>query len=621
MDKYRKFEFASLRNSKLTDGFWGKRTDNYMEIIQCMLEALLCPTNSARLINFEIAAGERKESFYGANWSDGDCYKFLEGCLYVYQRTKDEKVKEIVDKYIPLIINSAEPDGYINTQITLTSKKRWGNYNFHELYNIGHFYTFAAAHIDITGEQTLVPLAKKLTDYLYVVFKDYPPELGHFGFNPSQIMGLCEFYSVTGYEKAFQLAEIFVNMRGSQPNGTDQNQTRTPLRKETQAVGHAVTSNYLYAGAADVYSITGEKELFDAISRIWEDLTSKKMYITGGVCPEFYGYSVNGDPISEAHGAAYELPNKIAYNESCANIAAAMFCMRMLTLTGDAKYGDVAEQIMYNAGISGTDLELKRYFYSNPLTYRVNSQIPFVSEGDMHFNSAYAHKATRRWKTFDCWCCPPQLFRTIAGMGRWVYGKNADTLYVNLFTSCDYKDDEIEICMRTEYPWDASVQINVVHAENKKLKIRIPSWCENPKVNGEKVEHGYYEINVKSGDEIQVEFPMKAVFMQANPNVEADRGMICVKRGPVVYCAEGIDCDTELDNICLEVRGTIQEHYEKDFLNGVVVLDVPAKKVVQKNDLYYKVALDGEDTILKMIPYYAWANRDEADMSVWFPKA
>ena len=223
----------------------------------------------------------------------------------------------------------------------------------------------------------------------------------------------------------------------------------------------------------------------------------------------------------------------------------------------------------------------------------------------MHFNSAYAHKATRRWKTFDCWCCPPQLFRTIAGMGRWVYGKNADTLYVNLFTSCDYKDDEIEICMRTEYPWDASVQINVVHAENKKLKIRIPSWCENPKVNGEKVEHGYYEINVKSGDEIQVEFPMKAVFMQANPNVEADRGMICVKRGPVVYCAEGIDCDTELDNICLEVRGTIQEHYEKDFLNGVVVLDVPAKKVVQKNDLYYKVALDGEDTILKMIPYYA----------------
>mgnify|MGYP000249561938 CR=1 FL=1 len=165
-----------------------------------------------------------------------------------------------------------------------------------------------------------------------MVFKDYPPELGHFGFNPSQIMGLCEFYSVTGYEKAFQLAEIFVNMRGSQPNGTDQNQTRTPLRKETQAVGHAVTSNYLYAGAADVYSITGEKELFDAISRIWEDLTSKKMYITGGVCPEFYGYSSQWRSKYQKHMVQHmNFQIKIAYNESCANIAAAMFCMRMLT--------------------------------------------------------------------------------------------------------------------------------------------------------------------------------------------------------------------------------------------------------------------------------------------------
>ena len=171
------------------------------------------------------------------------------------------------------------------------------------MYNIGHFYTFAARHIDITGEQTLVPLAKKLTDYLYVVFKDYPPELGHFGFNPSQIMGLCEFYSVTGYEKAFQLAEIFVNMRGSQPNGTDQNQTRTPLRKETQAVGHAVTSNYLYAGASRCLFYNRRKGIVRCyIQNMGRSYFKENVYYWR-VCPEFYGYSVNGDPISEAHGA------------------------------------------------------------------------------------------------------------------------------------------------------------------------------------------------------------------------------------------------------------------------------------------------------------------------------
>lgn len=620
MEQNKKFEFASLRNSRLMDGFWGHRTENYKEIIECMLEALLCPTNSARLINFEIGAGQLDEPFFGSNWSDGDCYKFLEGCLYVYQNTGDEEVKAIVDKYIPLIIASAEEDGYINTQVTLSEKNRWGNYNFHELYNIGHFYTFVAAHMDITGEETMLPLAKKLTDYLYEVFAPYPPELGHFGFNPSQIMGLCEFYNITQYEKAFQLAEIFVNMRGSQPDGTDQNQTRTPLREETQAVGHAVTSTYLYSGAVDVYAKTGEQELLEALERIWIDLCTKKIYITGGVCPEFLGYSVNGDQVSEAHSAAYELPNKIAYNETCANIGTAMWCMRMLTITEDTKYADMAEQIMYNAGISGSNLSLTRYFYSNPLTYRKDVQIPYVSEGDKHFNSAYAHKATRRWKTFDCWCCPPQLFRTMAGIGRWVYGVNDDTIYVNMFTSCDYKDETIELSMKTNYPWEDEIRIWVEKACEKKLKIRIPKWCENPCVNGVEVKAGYIEIWVNTGDEIIIKLPMIAKIMQANPNIESDRGMVCVKRGPVVYCAEGIDNACKLDDLHIDINGEIKAVYESDLLDGVVTLLVQAKSMRQQDELYYEVVRTSELATLKMIPYYTWANREEADMSVWFPR-
>lgn len=620
MDKYKKFDVASLKNSRLTDGFWGRRTDNYMEIIDCMLEALLCPTNSARLTNFEIAAGVSNEEFYGSNWSDGDCYKFLEGCLYIYQRTKDEKVKAIIDKYVPLIICSAEPDGYLNTQVTLSTKKRWGNYNYHELYNIGHFFTFASAHVDITGEETLIPLAKQLTDYLYIVFKDYPPELGHFGFNPSQIMGLCEFYHITGYKKAYELAEIFVNMRGSQPNGRNQNQTGIPLRKETQAIGHAVTSTYLYAGAAEVYAVTGERALMDALERIWTDLFTKKSHITGSGSPVFLGHSVRGDLIAEAHGAAYELPNKIAYNETCANIGTAMWCMRMLEITEDTKYGDMMEQIMYNAGISGSNLELTRYFYSNPLTYRKDVPIPYSSEGDKHFNSVYLHKASRRWKTFDCWCCPPQLFRTLAGIARWVYGISEDTLYVNMFTSCDFSDESIEISMETNYPWEDTVKLMVHKAVNKKMKIRIPEWCKNPTINGICVEKGYFEIVVNTGDEILITLPMRAVIMQANPNIESDRGMLCVKRGPVVYCAEGIDNTSKLDDYHLDVYGEIKECYKPDLLGGVITLEVPAKQFKQKDELYYEVIRDGEDINLNMIPYYTWANREESDMSVWFPR-
>ncbi|MFI3206938.1 MAG: glycoside hydrolase family 127 protein [Clostridia bacterium] len=621
MDQYRKFDFASLRNSKLTDGFWGKRTENYMEIIDCMLDALLCPTNSARLTNFEIAAGVKDEPFFGSNWSDGDCYKFLEGCLYIYQTTKDEKVMEIVDKYIPLIIASAEPDGYINTQITLSTKKRWGNYNFHELYNIGHLYTFAAAHKDITGKDTMIPMMEKLTDYLYVVFKDYPENLAHFGFNPSQIMGLCEYYKVTGNETAFKLAEIFVNMRGSAKKGTDQNQTRTLFREEKEVVGHAVTSNYLYSGAADIYAKTGEKALFETLEKLWIDFATRKFHVTGGACPIFSGYSIHGDEVSEAHCAAYELPNKIAYNETCANIAAAMWCMRMLTITDDTKYGDMAEQIMYNAGISGSNLSLTRYFYSNPLAYRVNAQIPYKSDGGPHYSSVYKHKATRRWKTYGCWCCPPQLFRTMAGIGRWVYGANDDTLYVNMFTSCDYTDDNTEVVMTTNYPWEEDIKISVNKADSKKMKIRIPAWCKNPSVNGEAVTAGYYEVVVNTGDEIVITLPMTIDYLQAHANVEADRGMVCVKRGPVVYCAEGTDNDCELDDLHIDVRGKATAHLEKDKLNGVITIDVPAKCIKQKDELFYEVVTEGEDAMLKMIPYYAWANREESDMSVWFPRA
>lgn len=640
MNEYRIFDFASLRNSHLKNGFWGHRTENYMEIIESQLSALLCETNSARLLNFGIASGAIEGEFAGANWSDGDCYKFLEGCLYVYQNTGDPHVKDIIDKYIPWIVGSQEPDGYLNTQITLTNQSRWTNIMHHELYNIGHFLTFASAHYDITGEIVLLDAAKRLADYTYGVFEGYPADKAHFGFNPSQIMGLCDLYRVTGNEKYYKLAEIFVNMRGSGKgasdnqgvpqeqkgkcgnftgvaNGTDQNQDRVPLREETQAVGHAVTSTYLYSGAADVYAQTGEKAILNALERIYTDMITKRTYITGASSPAFVGYSDRGDPIHEAHGTQYDLPNKIAYNESCANIGSAMWAMRMLTITGDTKYGDFAERIMYNSGISGSNLALTRYFYSNPLSYR--KDCPIFADAPIQ----YIHKSSVRWHTFECWCCPPQLFRTMAGMGRWVYGQNDDTIFVNFYTDCDYLNDSVHLEMRSNYPWSDTVKIKIKKADQQKIKIRIPAWCKAPTVNGKNVNSGWYNATVSTGDEIQLKLPMTPVFMQANPWVEVDRGMVAVMRGAMVYCAEGVDNIGSLDDLYIDPNGgTITEQFEPELLDGVVTLNVPAKRRWQHHDeLYYELQTDESVAVLKMIPYYAWANREESDMSVWFPKA
>lgn len=640
MSKYRKFNFSSLNNAILKDGFWKHRTDNYMEIIESMLDAVLNPTNSVRLANFGIAAKEIDGEFYGSNWSDGDCYKFLEGCCYMYQRTKDEKIKVILDKYIPWIVKSQEEDGYISTQITLTDKNRWTDIFNHELYNMGHFFTLAVAHYNATKETCLVECGEKLLNYLYDVFKDYPVALAHFGFNPSQIMGLCEFYQVCKSDKCYKLAEIFINMRGSATKKTelgngpdseidefvarggvhkdgigDQNQDRVPLREETIASGHAVTSTYLWSGAADVYAETGEAALMEALERIWTDMTTKRTYITGASSPDFLGYSEHGDLTHESHAAQYVLPNKIAYNETCANIGNAMWSMRMLENTEDTKYGDFAERVMYNSGISGSNLAMTRYFYSNPLTYRKDTPITQTF-------AQYAHKSSRRWHTFTCWCCPPQLFRNISSIGRWVFGEADNTLYVNMFTSAEYKTDRLDVEMDTKYPWNGLINIKVNKADNATLKIRVPAWCDSPVINGKSVKPGeYFVATVNAGDTFAIDFPMKVRIMQANPHIESDRNMVCVQRGPVVYCAEGCDNAAKLDDIFIDPNETFTETFEPDLLDGVVTLTVNAVEIKQDTSkLYYDLLTEKSKTTLKMIPYYTWANREESDMSVWFPR-
>lgn len=623
MNKQRNFQPIKTGEAKLTSGFWGNRVKDYMHIIKNLEAALLNEKNAARMLNFGIAAGEVKGEFYRNDWSDGDCYKFIEGCANQYAVTKDPDILSIMNQYIPWIEAAQEADGYICTQITLTDKARWANPNFHELYNYGHLFSCACVHYEATGDQRLLNVAKRAADYLCTVFIPLNPALGDFGFNPSQIMGLVELYRLTKEANYLKLADIFVTMRGTKLGNGDQNQNRVALRDEIKPVGHAVTAAYLYAGAADVYAHTEEEALMTALERIWDDMVDRRIYITGGVCPLYVGISERGDHVHEAFSDEFNLPHRIAYNETCANIAVAMWAKRMLALTNKATYGDWMENILYNAGISGSSLDMLRYFYANPLSHRINERIKPTFE-------QYSHVPNERFFTFDCWCCPPQLWRTYTGMPKWIYSLAEDGVSINLFAGSELDTKlssgaPVKINMTSNYPWDEEVNIHIIEApENMTLSFRIPSWCHEATCNGKPIEPGMHDVMVQSDDTLTILLPMKATLYTANPLVEQANGMVAVKRGPVVYCLEGCDIadGISMDELALSTDTEFVEEIMTDLPYHMVGLKAELVRRPKGDALYHPLTKDDDKKVpVRFIPYFAWANREESDMSVWLPRA
>ncbi|RKF17928.1 hypothetical protein DBZ36_11810 [Alginatibacterium sediminis] len=625
MTKYSQFKAIKTGEAKLNQGFWANRVDDYLSIIDNLEGALLSEENAARMLNFGIAAGEVEGEFHMNEWSDGDCYKFIEGCINQYAVTQDQKILDVINKYIPWIEASQEDDGYIGTQTLLTERKRWDDIEYHELYNMGHLFTAACVHYEVTGDERLLNVAKRCADYLWITFSPKPKALLHFGFNPSQIMGLVELHQLTNEPRYLELADIFVTMRGQSPEiGGDCNQNRMPLRDETQPVGHAVTGAYLYAGAADVYAHTGEQSLKDALERIWNDLIRRRIYITGGVGPQYVGYSDRGDPLYEAFASEYNLPHRVTYNETCANIAVAMWAKRMYQLTAKAEYGDWMENILFNAGISGANLDMTRYFYANPLAHRCEHHI------EPSFGQ-YSHVPNERFFTFDCWCCPPQLLRTFTGMPKWIYSTSDKGVSINLFAGADLdtkldNGDQVKVSMQTNYPWDQSVSIQIIEAPQNgmELSLRIPAWCSEATINGKRSESGVYTLQVKQGQQLAIELPMQAELYISHPMLEQSNGMFAVKRGPVVYCVEGqdISAGAKIDELVLPEQASFEEEVMADFPYKMVGLRTKFKRRPHSSALYSRSQSSTEsDVEVRMIPYFAWANRVEQDMGVWFPRA
>lgn len=610
------------------DAFWAPRIEVNRKVTipfafqQC--------ERTGRLDNFaRAAAALRGEELKdkrppGYPFDDTDIYKVIEGASYALSVQRDPVLEAYVDGLIAKIGAAQEKDGYLYTTRTIdpqhphpwAGKSRWEleEVDSHELYNLGHLYEAATAHYLATGKRTLLDIALKSADLLDRTFG--PGKRSIWPGHQITEMGLAKLYRVTGEERYLNLAKFLLDQRG--PNGTEYTQAHLKVLEQTEAVGHAVRATYMYSGMADVAALTGDASYVRAIDRIWENVVSKKLYITGGVGATGAG---------EAFGANYELPNMSAYNETCAAIGNDFWNHRLFLLHGDARYIDVMERTLYNGLISGVSLDGKSFFYPNPL-----------ESNGQHARSPW----------FGVACCPGNITRFLASAPGYVYAYRGDAVYVNLFvaSTTDIKLDSgrtIHLTQETRYPWDGAVKIAVdpERGGTFTVKVRIPGWAQDAplpsdlyrfadrvrdqatlKVNRKPVplvlDKGYVALtrNWKKGDLVELSLPMPVRRVVANERVAADRGRVALQRGPIVYCAEWPDNPGKhVRNLMLPDDAPLAAEFTPGLLNGVVV--VRSKAVSLAYDAAGKVTRNTQD--FTAIPYYAWANRGRGQMLVWLP--
>lgn len=631
---YNSFNEVSAGDVTWTSGFWKDRFDQaYKVTIPHLYEYFNGKSNEIGisnlgknhiLENFQIAAGLKDGAFQGSKWGDGDFYKWVEAVADVYAVTKDRSLDSLLDEVIGLIGKAQQEDGYINTRIIITGEPRFVDVQEHETYNIGHLIIASCVHYKATGKTNFLEIGKKAADCLYRTFIN--PSVHFNGY--TSIMGLTELYRVTGEKKYRDLALEFINKQGNGVIKSDRLQDRTPVREESQALGHAVWGTYLYCGVADVFAETGEKALFESMDRIWHDLHEKKCYITGGVSAAHHSVTPNGDHVEEAFGDAYDLPNADASNECCSHIGDAMWNLRLLKLTGDSKYADVIETILYNSFLSGMGLEGKSYFYTNPLQ-RFGANGVFNEDDTM-----------TRWMHREGFCCPPNILRTITGLNNWAYGISGKGVYINLYgsnvlTTKLIDGPDLKIVQETNYPWDGNINLSLTLSQPKKFSVflRIPQWASSAKVSvngkslkGKIVQGSYVEIEQvwTTGDIVKLELPMRVEIVKDNPLVKGNHNKVAVKRGPVVYCAESPDLSKgmRIEDMAVSASAKFKPVYDDHLLKGITVLE---GKVLEKKSFGKKEKNRGSNPPVKqlkirLVPYYTWANRGVSDMSVWLPE-
>ncbi len=631
---------VGMSDVQWTKGFWAER---FAVCRDAMLPQLWKTYTSKEICysfqNFRVAAGLDTGRFRGPSFHDGDFYKTLEAVAAMYAQTKSPELDKMMDEAIEVIGKAQKADGYIYTKNIIEQKKSGKEKMFDdqlsfEAYNFGHLMTAACVHHRATGKNSLLSIAKKAADFLIGFYAAATPEQARNAICPSHYMGLAELYRTTGEKKYLDLVIHLINIRGT-VEGTDDNSDRAPFRKMTRVAGHAVRANYLFAGVADVYAETGEDSLLATLDRMWDNVVNTKMYITGGCGALYDGVSVDGtaykpDTVQKVHqsyGRDYQLPNHTAHNETCANIGNVLWNWRMFLLTGDSKYADIVELALYNSVLSGVSMDGSSYFYTNPLAASADFPYHLRWEGG---RVPYISKSN---------CCPPNVVRTIAEVNDYLYSIGRDGLYFNLYGGNTLKTElhngeKIALEQTTDYPWEGKINIDINEAPSVAtgLHFRVPGWCSffRIAINGriqmeEKLKNGYRTIERiwKKGDRIEIYMDMTTALIESNPLLEETRGQVAIKRGPLVYCLESADLP-EYKVADVNIIAAIRFKTEEMNIAGGRVMGLVGRTHLRTGDdwtnkLYKEINKKYKPVTIKLIPYYAWANRGKTDMRVWFP--
>jgi DUF1680 family protein len=626
---------VGMSDVQWTKGFWAERfavcRDN---MVPQLWKIYTSDTVCYSFKNFKIAAGIDTGRFRGPSFHDGDFYKTLEAVAAMYASMKDKKLDAMMDDAIAVIAKAQKADGYIYTKNIIEQRKSGKEKMFDdqlsfEAYNFGHLMTAACVHNRATGKTTLLNIAKKAADFLIGFYNNATPEQARNAICPSHYMGLAELYRTTGEKKYLDLVNKLIDIRGTS-EGSDDNSDKLPFRKMTAVNGHAVRANYLFAGVADVYAETGDTSLLHTLDLMWDDVVNHKMYVTGGCGALYDGLAMEGisykpdeiQKIQQAYGKDYQLPNMTAHNETCANIGNVLWNWRMFLLTGDSKYADVVELSLYNSVLSGVSMDGTKFFYTNPLAASKEYPYHLRWEGG---RTEYISKSN---------CCPPNVVRTIAEVNDYMYSIGEKGLYINMYggnvLNTELHDGtKIKLEQTTNYPWDGKIVIAVkeLTSNGTKLLLRIPGWCGkfNVKQNGilsaAKKVNGFVELSVKANDIIELDLAMPATLLESNPLVEETKNQVTVKRGPMVYCIESEDLPNQnVFDVVIPANIKLQAQPMKIAEGNIMALTGQAKILQSSNwnnALYKEVNTNYKPVNIKLIPYYAWANRGKTDMTVW----
>ena len=572
-----------------------------------------------------VRCGDPGDGFYGMVFQDSDAAKWIEAAAYSLGNFPDPVLEKQVDDLIDIIAAAQDDDGYLDTYFTIKDKdKRWTNLlEAHELYCAGHMIEAACAYYESCGKRKLLDVMMKNAELLYKVFIE--ERHGGFPGHPEIELALMKMYRITGNEKCLSLAEYFINTRGTDtdfykrecearkwkvwggdPGNGEYQQSNVPLRKAERATGHAVRAVYLYTGMADLAAETGDSELFEACRRLWDSITKRQMYITGGI-----GSTVHG----EAFSTDYDLPPDTAYAETCASIGLMFFASRMLENEVNGEYADVMEQAFYNTVLAGMQLDGKRFFYVNPLE---------VVPGISGVAPTHRHDLTQRPGWYACACCPPNAARLISSFGKYAYGENDDTVFCHLFAAGKVSfENGIRLVCETKYPYGSAVRYKLSGCG--RVAVRIPHWSTEYTlaVNGKSFagtpEKGYVYIPVSGDTEIVLTLDDKPRFVYASPKVPRLSGYTAICRGPLVFCFEGADNDGDVLSLKLDTGSGAAVKEEPELLGGTVRLEIPAVRVSQTDELYSSASPRETPCTARAVPYYTWGNRGENQMRVWLP--